>query len=93
MDIEAIGYLAAVLTTASFVPQAVKTLRSRDTRGISAWMYAMFCSGVALWFAYGVLIGAWPVIIANALTFVLAASILGMKLGMGRAAGEGSSGS
>lgn len=93
MDIEAIGYLAAALTTASFVPQAIKTLRSRDTRGISAGMYAMFCSGVALWFAYGVLIGAWPVIIANALTFVLAAIILGMKLRLGRAGGETSSGS
>ncbi len=75
-----IGYLAASLTTLSFVPQAWKTWRSRDVRGISLGMYGVFTAGVALWLAYGVLLGAWPVVVANAITLVLALSILVMAL-------------
>lgn len=75
-----IGYLAACLTTASFIPQALHTFRTRDVRGISLGMYALFTTGIALWLCYGLLIGAWPVVVANAVTLVLAASILGMKL-------------
>lgn len=73
---EWVGYVAASLTTASFVPQALLTLRTRRADGISLPMYAMFTAGVALWLAYGVLTGAWPVILANAVTLVLAALIL-----------------
>jgi MtN3 and saliva related transmembrane protein len=75
-----IGYLAATLTTLSFVPQALLTLRTRQVRGISAGMYSAFTLGVALWLAYGWQLGEWPIIIANAITLVLAATILTTKL-------------
>ena len=75
-----VGYVAAALTTASFVPQAWLTFRTRDVRGISLGMYSVFTTGVALWLAYGVLMQAWPVVVANAVTLMLAAAILGMKL-------------
>jgi MtN3 and saliva related transmembrane protein len=77
---EIVGSLAAILTTTSFVPQVVRTIRTRDTRAISLWMYLLFSAGVALWAIYGVLLGSWPIIIANGLTFVLAASVLSLKL-------------
>lgn len=77
---ELIGYLAACLTTCSFVPQAWLTFRTRDVRGISLGMYSVFTTGVALWLAYGLMTGAWPVVVANAITLVLALSILVMKL-------------
>ena len=77
---DAIGYLAATLTTCSFVPQVLHTLRSRDTSGISLGMYSVFTAGIALWLAYGLLIMAWPVIIANIITLALAGWILAMKL-------------
>jgi MtN3 and saliva related transmembrane protein len=76
---EWIGYVAAFLTTASFVPQAWLTFKTRDVRGISLGMYSAFTLGVALWLVYGVLIQAWPVVIANLVTLVLAASILWMR--------------
>lgn len=75
-----LGYVAAVLTTAAFVPQAVKTLRSRDTRAISLWMYVVFTTGVAFWAAYGIVLGSWPIILANTITFLLAATILVLKV-------------
>ena len=78
--IEWIGYAAAMLTTCSFVPQAVLTLRTRDVSGISTGMYTSFTLGVALWFVYGLSMEAWPIILANAVTLVLAATILGTKL-------------
>ena len=81
---ESIGTLAASLTTMSFVPQAFRTLRTRDVTGISLAMYAAFTLGVALWLVYGMTLGEWPVIIANAVTLALAASILGMKIVFGR---------
>jgi MtN3 and saliva related transmembrane protein len=78
--IDIIGYLAAALTTFSFVPQALKTFRTRDVRGISLGMYSCFTTGVALWLVYGILMNAWPIVIANAVTISLAISILWMKL-------------
>ena len=77
---ERIGYLAAGLTTASFFPQAVKTLRSGDTRAISLGMYALFTSGVALWSLYGVLVNDGPVLAANLITLVPAAVVLQRKI-------------
>ena len=77
---ELIGYLAAGLTTASFFPQAVKTLRSGDTRAISLGMYALFTSGVALWSLYGVLVNDGPVLAANLITLVPAAVVLQRKI-------------
>lgn len=75
-----IGYVAAALTTASFVPQAALTLRTRDVSGISLAMYSAFTLGVGLWLAYGLVLGQWPIIVANAVTLALAATILAVKL-------------
>ena len=77
---DAIGYLAALLTTCSFVPQAWLTLRTRDVSGISLGMYSVFTVGVAMWLVYGLLLQAWPVVIANCITLALASAILVMKL-------------
>ena len=78
-----VGYAAAALTTCSFVPQAWLTFRSRDVRGISLGMYSVFATGVALWLAYGLLVGAWPIVVANGITLALALVILGMKIRYG----------
>ena len=75
-----IGSAAAVLTTASFVPQVVHTLRTKDVSGISLSMYGVFVVGVGLWLVYGLLLDAWPIVIANAITVALATCILAMKL-------------
>jgi len=75
-----IGYLAAALTTCSFVPQAWLTFRTRDVSGVSLGMYSVFATGVAFWLVYGLLLGAWPIVAANAITLALALLILGMKL-------------
>jgi len=87
-----IGYLAASLTTLSFVPQAWHTFRTRDVRGISLGMYSVFTLGVALWLVYGLRVGAWPVVAANAITLLPASAILVMKLVFerrARSAGQG----
>lgn len=77
---ELIGYAAAALTTASFVPQALQTFRTRDVSGISLAMYSAFVCGISLWLVYGWLMQAWPVVLANTITLALAAAILAMKL-------------
>jgi MtN3 and saliva related transmembrane protein len=78
--ISAIGYLAAFGTTISFLPQAVKTIQTKDTSGISLPMYALFTLGTLLWLTYGVLSGSLPVAVANAVTFVFASIILIYKI-------------
>jgi MtN3 and saliva related transmembrane protein len=78
--IDWVGSLAAILTTASFVPQAWHTFRTRDVSGISLTMYSLFTVGVAMWLVYGILLMAWPIIIANTITTSLALLILSMKL-------------
>lgn len=80
---ECVGYVAAVLTTVSFIPQAVKTIRSKDTHGISLGMYVMFTVGVAFWLAYGIVLMSWPMILSNVVTLALSATILVMKLRYG----------
>lgn len=82
---DGLGYIAATLTTASFVPQALLTLRTRNVAGISLGMYGAFTLGVALWLLYGIAIGEWPIIIANAFTTALAATILVTKIVVERA--------
>jgi MtN3 and saliva related transmembrane protein len=79
-----LGYAAATLTTASFVPQAWLTFKTKDVRGISLGMYSAFTLGVALWLIYGVMIDAWPIVVANAITLALASCILGMRWWYGR---------
>ena len=73
------GFIGAFLTTLSFVPQAWLVLRTGKTEGISLAMYALFTIGVAAWLVDGVLESALPIIMANAITLVLAALILAMK--------------
>lgn len=80
MNLEYFGYVAAFLTTASFLPQVVRVLRTRDLGGISLAMYLMFVSGVALWLVYGIQLGSTPVIAANAITLLLSSIILGLKI-------------
>lgn len=75
-----IGWAAAALTTLSFLPQAVKTVKDKDTSGISLGMYSMFTAGVFLWLVYGMIIGDFPIVLANFITFIFAAIILIMKL-------------
>ena len=83
MNGEWIGYVAATLTTLSFVPQAIKTIRSKDTHGISLGMYATFTVGIVFWLAYGFVLMSWPMIVANIITLMLSATILTLKLRYG----------
>jgi MtN3 and saliva related transmembrane protein len=83
MNPEWLGYAAAALTSASFIPQAVMTIRSRDTRGISRGMYILFTIGLALWLAYGIYLDSLPIILANVVTLGLAGTILALKLRYG----------
>lgn len=80
MNIEYVGYAAAVLTSASFFVQAMKSFKTRDLSGISLGMYAMFTVGVACWLAYGILIEKWPLIVTNVFTLAFAASVLVLKI-------------
>jgi len=75
-----IGYVAATLTTASFLPQAILTIKTKDTESLSLGMYSLFTLGVFCWLIYGITISDKAIIFANSITFVLAASILSFKL-------------
>jgi MtN3 and saliva related transmembrane protein len=75
-----IGGVAATLTTVSFVPQVVQTIRTKDTKAISLGMYIIFVTGIALWFSYGILLMSWPMIISNVITLTLALIILTLKI-------------
>ena len=79
-----VGTIAACLTTASFVPQVWLSFKTRDVSGVSLGMYSVFTAGIALWLVYGLLLGAWPIVVANAITLLLALAILGMRLVYGR---------
>ncbi|GAB2884054.1 SemiSWEET transporter [Uliginosibacterium flavum] len=78
-----IGYTAAFCTTVAFIPQAWLTWKTRSARGVSLGMYGIFTLGVALWLIYGLLLGSWPIIVANIITLALAIFILGMKIRFG----------
>lgn len=78
--IDALGYAAAALTTAAFMPQAWLSWRTRDLSGVSLAMYGVFSLGIALWLAYGWALRAWPIVVANAVTLALALVILGLKI-------------
>ena len=82
-----LGFAAATLTTVSFVPQAWMTFRTRNVSGISLAMYSAFTLGIALWLVYGIRIGAWPLIVANTVTLVLAGAVLAMKIRIDRKPG------
>ena len=78
-----IGYLAALLTTACYIPQALHVLRERRTEGISLLAYSTLFCGVTLWAVYGLLLGDWPLILANAISLVLIFVILVVKIRSG----------
>ncbi len=78
--IQLLGLLAGSCTTAAFIPQVVKTWKSRSAKDLSLGMFSIFCTGVVLWLAYGLLIMDIPVIIANMVTLVLASFLLVLKL-------------
>lgn len=80
MTPDLIGYGAAVLTTAAFVPQALKSWSSRDLSGVSLSMYSLFTLGVALWLAYGIALSSWPIILANSITLALSGMVLILKI-------------
>ena len=75
-----VGYIAAILTTSAFLPQAIKAFRTRSTKDISLMMWLMLFTGVACWLMYGVLIRSGPVIATNAVTLVLVGAVLVLKL-------------
>lgn len=78
--IEVIGYIAAILTTASFFPQVYKTIQTKDTSGISLTMYVLFLLGIILWFTYGIMLNSIPIILANGITGILSCVILYYKI-------------
>ena len=80
MSVDLIGYLAAILTTVAFVPQALTSWRTRDLSRVSLPMYSIFTAGVAMWLAYGVMLASWPIIVANAVTLALSGAVLVLKV-------------
>jgi MtN3 and saliva related transmembrane protein len=75
-----IGYAAAALTTSAFIPQVVKSWRSRSTGDLSAAMLVVFTAGIVLWLLYGLALGSLPVVLANGVTLVLSATLVALKL-------------
>lgn len=79
INTEWIGGVAATMTTTAFIPQVWQVWHTRSTHDISFGMYATFTVGVACWLAYGILLSAWPIIVANGITLLLAGMVLVMK--------------
>lgn len=77
---DALGYLAALFATGSFVPQVIKTWRSQSARDLSLVMLLCHIVGMVLWLAYGVMIGSTPVIVANVIAILLDVVLLGLKV-------------
>ena len=78
-----IGLFAATCTTIAFLPQVIKAVKSKHTKDISVWMYLIFIIGLLSWLTYGILIQDIPLIIANAITFLLAGWVLILKIKYG----------
>ena len=78
--IEILGFVAAFLTTASFIPQALKVIKTKHTHDLSLYMYSMFFVGVCLWLVYGIMLKSTPIILANLVTLVFSGIILVMKI-------------
>lgn len=77
---EVVGYLAAVLTTAAYVPQALKTIKTKQTKDISLYMYLLMFSGVSAWLAYGIYLKSLPMLMANSITLLLLTTIIALKI-------------
>ena len=78
--VDAIGFMAGTLTTASFLPQAIKTLRTKATRDISLIMWIMLSAGVAVWIVYGYMTDSMPLMVTNGITLALTGTILVLKI-------------
>jgi MtN3 and saliva related transmembrane protein len=83
MNGEWVGFAAAALTTFSFIPQAIRTIRTKETHGISLGMYVMFTVGIAFWLVYGLVLMSWPMILSNVVTLMLSGTILALKIRYG----------
>ncbi|WP_333823860.1 SemiSWEET family sugar transporter [Pinisolibacter sp.] len=80
LHVEAVGTVAALLTTLCWLPQTLRAVRARDTASLSLSTFAVFTAGISLWLVYGFLIGSWPVILANIFTLALNLTIVVQKL-------------
>jgi MtN3 and saliva related transmembrane protein len=80
MNPEWVGYIAAVLTTAAYVPQFIKVFREKHTSSLSLVMYSLITTGIGLWFVYGLMIDSPSLMISNSISFVMALGILLMKI-------------
>ena len=78
--VDGVGFVAGSLTTAAFLPQVIKTFKSRSTRDISLAMWLLMNVGVAIWIVYGVLTDSLPLVLTNGVTLILAGTVLGLKL-------------
>ena len=83
MNGEWFGFVAAALTTFAFIPQAIRTIRTKDTGAISLGMYVMFTVGVVFWLIYGIVLMSWPMILSNIVTLALSITILMLKIRYG----------
>ena len=83
MNVDLVGTVAGALTTMAFVPQVWRIWKTRSARDLSLSMYLIFTTGVALWFLYGLLLGALPIVASNGITLLLAGTVLAMKLKFG----------
>ena len=79
-NLELLGILAGALTTIAFLPQVIKTWKSKSARDISLSMFLLFCAGLTLWLIYGIIKDDLPIILANSLTLILASSIVYFKI-------------
>jgi len=78
--IEIIGYAGAIMTTLAFLPQTIKTIKHKQTKDLSFWMYLIFTLGISCWFVYGLLINSLPIILANIVSFGFSFTILMLKI-------------
>jgi MtN3 and saliva related transmembrane protein len=78
-----IGFVAAFCTTISFLPQVIKTIRTKQTKDLSLLMYSVLCFGMFMWLIYGILESSMPLILANSISFVLSVTVLIMKIRYG----------
>ncbi len=75
-----VGLLAGILTTVAFLPQVIRTWKTRSTRDISLGMFSIYVTGIFVWLVYGLMLGDLPLIASNAVTFCLSGTILLLKL-------------
>ena len=80
MYAELLGYVAAVCTTVAFVPQVIKTYKTKSAGNLSLGMFLFFTCGIILWLIYGIMINEFPIIVANLVTLVLAVVLIYFKL-------------